>query len=95
MKLYFTTQVEAQKRADEFHAWLITNDVAYAASVNAGHTKRWTIPAQDTDATGKVTGTGWFIVVKDRCDGAVKTAERSQLKPGDYKQAATVTREKV
>lgn len=54
------TQAEAQELADRCHAYLLANDPAYAASVAAGHTLQWAIPAQD-----KETGL-WSVPVSER-----------------------------
>lgn len=54
------TQAEAQELADRCHAYLIANDPAYAASVAAGQTLQWAIPAQDED-----TGL-WQVPVNER-----------------------------
>lgn len=67
MKLYYTTQAEAQAKADSIHAWMVANVVAYAQSVEADQTLRWAIPAQDV--------IGWYIHIKERCHGALTAAE--------------------
>ena len=54
------TEAEAQELADRCHAYLIDNDPAYAASVEAGHTLQWAIPVQDED-----TGL-WSVPVNER-----------------------------
>jgi len=44
------TQDEAQELADRCHAYLLANDPAYTASVEAGHTLQWAIPTQDEES---------------------------------------------
>lgn len=63
------TQAEAQELADRCHAYLIANDPAYAASVEAGQTLQWAIPAQDED-----TGL-WQVPVNERVFPCLTKAE--------------------
>ena len=63
------TEAEAQELADRCHAWLIANDSAYAASVAAGQTRQWAIPAQDED-----TGL-WQVLVNERVYPCLTKAE--------------------
>jgi hypothetical protein len=56
MKIYYTTEKEAQAAADKAHAYLIANDAGYAKSVDAGQTKHWSIPEFD--------GKQWFILAE-------------------------------
>lgn len=85
MKLYFALRADAQTRADDIHAWMVANGPGYGKSVSDGRTARWSIPAQDLDDKGVPLTTEWFIVTKDRCDGAITPTERTALKAGDYK----------
>ena len=62
MKIYFSTQAEAQAAADKAHAYLVSTDGGYAESVAAGHTVRWCIPEQDSN--------GWGVLVEPRVFGA-------------------------
>ena len=78
MRLYATSQAAAQANADKAHAYLIASDEAYAASVAAGQTVRWAVPARDVDADGNPVGE-WFIAVEPRCLGAFTDAELSRL----------------
>lgn len=75
MILSKATEAAAQELADRCHAYLIANDAAYAASVAAGQTLRWAIPAQD-DGTGL-----WAVVVDDRCLGALTPEEYTLPSP--------------
>lgn len=72
------TQAEAQELADRCHAYLIANDPAYAASVEAGQTTAWAVPQEvfALDADGKPTGPslGWQVTIEPRVFG-VLTAE--------------------
>lgn len=69
MILTKATEAEAQELADRCHAYLIANDEAYAASVAAGQTRQWAIPAQDEE-----TGL-WSVPVNERVRGALTEAE--------------------
>ena len=69
MILTKTTEAEAQELADRCHAYLIANDPAYAASVEAGHTLQWAIPTQDED-----TGL-WNVPVSERVLGCLTAEE--------------------
>lgn len=75
MRLTYSTKAEAQIRADSIHAALIATDKLYAESVNAGHTKQWAIPYQDTDEAGKPINTEWHIVVNNQARGVMTAAE--------------------
>jgi len=66
------TQAEAQELATRCHEYLIANDPAYAASVAAGQTLQWAIPAQDEE-TGP-----WSVPVNERVRGALTEAELAE-----------------
>lgn len=76
MRLYYATQAEAQTKAGAVHAWMVANDAAYAQSVEADQTLRWSIPEQDVDEAGNPVDSRWFIVTKPRCQGALTQAEK-------------------
>lgn len=63
------TQSAAQELADRCHAYLIANDSAYAASVEAGQTLQWAIPTQDEE-----TGL-WQVTVNERVYGCLTAEE--------------------
>lgn len=71
MRIFAGSEEEAQALADSCHAYLIATDPTYAASVAAGQTVRWAIPAQEDDQ--------WFIPVEPRCFGAFTEAQLLQL----------------
>ena len=58
MKIYFTTQAEAQAAANAAHEYLIANDAAYSDSVKAGQTTCWDTPVKDDQ--------GWGIIIEER-----------------------------
>lgn len=72
------TQAEAQELADRCHAWLIANDPAYAASVEAGHTLQWAIPTQ-----GEKTGL-WSVPVNERVFGCLTAEEYTPPDPPPF-----------
>lgn len=77
IKLYYPLRVDAQAKADSIHAWMQANTPGYARSVQDGQTVRWAVPAQDLDDKGlAIVGSQWFVIVKDRCDGALSAAEK-------------------
>lgn len=69
------TEAEAQELADRCHVWLIANDEAYAASVWAGHTLQWAIPAQDEE-TGM-----WSVSISERVYGCLTAEEYTPPDP--------------
>ena len=69
------TESEAQELADRCHEYLIANDEAYAASVAAGQTRQWAIPAQDED-----TGL-WSVPVNERVYGCLTAEEYTPPDP--------------
>jgi len=75
MRLTFTTQADAQARADSIHAQMIATDADYAASAAADQTVRWAIPYQDKDGAANVIGTNWYVTVSDRCRAVLTDAE--------------------
>ena len=80
MRLTYSTQSDAQTRADSIHAQLQVVDADYAASAAANQTMRWTIPYQDfnTDAQGNPTTPielNWYVTVSDRCRAVLTDAE--------------------
>ena len=79
MKLPILLQATAQAKADAIHAWLISNDSAYAASVSKGQTVRWAIPRNIDDAGNPIVG--WHVVVKNRALGALTALEIASLLP--------------
>ncbi len=69
MILTKSTQTEAQELADRCHAYLIANDPAYAASVEAGQTLQWAIPAEAFEMQEDGTRgafLGWQVPVNER-----------------------------
>ena len=62
------TQAAAQELADRCHARLIANDAAYAASVAAGQTLQWAIPAEQENGT-------WAVLVTARVYGCLTKDE--------------------
>lgn len=79
MRLQFTTQAAAQAKADAIHAWMQSNNAAYAASVTAGRTLAACKPYQDRDKDGKVVGTSWYINLKVRHQNSLSVAEKQTL----------------
>lgn len=79
MRLSFDTQAEAQKKADEIHAWMLANSTEYAASVAAGQTKAWAVPYQDRDENDIPVGK-WHVSVKPRCAGSLTKEEISRAR---------------
>lgn len=80
VKRYLGTDISvAQAWCDAIHLWLIANNVGYAADVavyNAGGpggTARWCVPQLDTKPGAGpfdppiVTGTNYYVTLKDRC----------------------------
>ena len=78
MRLTFSTQADAQARADSIHAQLIATDADYAASAAADQTVRWAIPYQDKDGAGNVIGTNWYVTVSSRCQQVLTAAEQAE-----------------
>ena len=66
------TESSAQELADRIHEYMIANDEAYAASVWAGQTLQWAIPAKDEE-TGM-----WSVPVEPRCIGALTEDEKNE-----------------
>jgi hypothetical protein len=77
MRLTYSTQSDAQTRADSIHAQLQVVDADYAASAAANQTMRWTIPYQDKDDAGNLLSTNWFVTVSDRCQLVLTDAEQT------------------
>lgn len=69
-RLEFLTKSQAQAKCDAIHAWMISNNAEYAASVEAGQTVKWADPMQDVDDEGNAIGTKWYVPVSARCEGA-------------------------
>ena len=63
------TEAAAQELADRCHAYLVDNDEAYAASVEAGQTLQWAIPTQDEE-----TGL-WLVPLNERVYGCLTEDE--------------------
>lgn len=77
MRLSYATQAAAQAKADAIHAWMMANDPAYIATA-------WAKPYQDyvLNATGdkvSVSGTAWYVNVKERCLRALSASEKAAL----------------
>jgi acyl-coenzyme A thioesterase PaaI-like protein len=77
MRLTYSTQSDAQTRADSIHAAMIATDADYAASAAANQTMRWAIPYQDKDDAGNLLSTNWFVTVSDRCQLVLTDAEQT------------------
>lgn len=83
MRLTFSTQADAQARADSIHAQMIATDADYAASAAADQTLRWAVPYQDynTDAQGNPTTPiepNWYVTVSDRCEQVLTPTEQAE-----------------
>ena len=90
MRLTFSTQADAQTRADSIHAALCAVDADgkplypdYYASAQAGQTVRWAVPYQDynTDAQGDPTTPiepNWYVTVSSRCQPVLTAAEQAE-----------------
>ena len=83
MRLTFSTQADAQARADSIHAQMIATDADYAASAAADQTLRWAVPYQDynTDAQGNPTTPiepDWYVTVSDRCEQVLTPTEQAE-----------------
>ena len=82
MRLTYSTQSDAQTRADSIHAQLQLVDADYAASAAADQTMRWAAPYQDynTDAQGNPTTPiepNWYVTVSSRCQPVLTAAEQT------------------
>ena len=79
MKLSYLTKAEAQAKADSIHAQMIASDPLYAESVASGQCKRWAIPYQDMDESGKPIDTKWHITVKELARKTLTALEISKV----------------
>ena len=70
-RMEYTTQAQAQAKADAIHAWMIANRPAYAASVSQGQTLRWAIPYLTAF---------WNVNVKDRSYDSLSVPEKASAK---------------
>jgi hypothetical protein len=59
MRLEYGSQAAAEAKANVLHNWLISNNPAYARSVEIGQTLRWDIPRLDAG--------NWTVYIKARC----------------------------
>jgi len=83
MRLTFTTQADAQARADSIHQQMIAADADYAKSAAAGLTLRWGTPYQDynVDSQGNPTTPiepNWYVTVTPRCQQVLTVAEQAE-----------------
>ena len=83
MRLTYSTQSDAQTRADSIHTQMIATDADYAASAAADQTLRWAVPYQDynTDAQGNPTTPiepNWYVTVSDRCEQVLTPTEQAE-----------------
>ena len=81
------TQAAAQELADRCHEYLIANDQAYAASVAAGHTLQWAIPApvyanaEQGFNDSESVAIGWSVPVNERVFGCLTAEEYTPPDP--------------
>jgi hypothetical protein len=78
MKIYADSKAAADALQDKAHAFMIAADKNYAASVAAGHTKRWAIPQRDLDDKGQPVG-DWYIFVEGKLLDAFAPVEHEKL----------------
>jgi len=78
MRIYTSTEAQAQALADKAHAYLIERDAGYAKSVEAGRTTQWAVPTRDLDDNGEPVS-DWYIPIEPRCIDAFESAELERL----------------
>ncbi len=79
--LYKFTQADAQAVADACHQYKIAHDLAYAASVAAGHTTAWSHVQQVGTWSGGVftaaSPAQWQLFVNPSVKGALSAADQA------------------